>query len=94
MDTNFDLSEALEKLGNIEDFDLEHERDLNEEDADIVLEGAVEAVAESSDAITKPEVFAAYCSLLKHVDSVAGGLMSKLLDSISSGLQSEFEATL
>ncbi|ESK88528.1 chromosome condensation complex protein [Moniliophthora roreri MCA 2997] len=94
MDTNFDFSEALEKLGNIEDFDLEHERDLNEEDADIVLEGAVEAVAESSDAITKPEVFAAYCSLLKHVDSVAGGLMSKLLDSISSGLQSEFEATL
>ncbi|KAK7028208.1 condensin complex non-SMC subunit Cnd1 [Paramarasmius palmivorus] len=94
MDTNFDFSEALEKLSNIPEFDLEHERDLNDEDPEQILEGAVEAVAESSDAITRPEVFAAYCSLLKHADAVAGGVMSKLLDSVSSGLQAEFESTL
>src|SRR5882757_6291249 len=54
---------------------------------------AVEAVAESSDAIQDPEVFDAYQSLLKHSDVVPGSIMSKLLDSISSGLAVELEAT-
>jgi len=54
---------------------------------------AVEAVADSSDNIAESEVFDAYRSLLKHSDMVPGRIMSKLLDSISSGLQAELEAT-
>ena len=54
---------------------------------------AVEAVADSSDNIAESEVFDAYRSLLKHSDMVPGPIMSKLLDSISSGLQAELEAT-
>lgn len=41
-----------------------------------------------------PEVFDVYRSLLKHSDAVPGAIMSKLLDSISSGLQAELDATL
>ena len=55
---------------------------------------AVEAVAESSDAIQDSEVFDAYQSLLKHSDMVPGPIMSKLLDSISSGLLAELETTI
>ena len=51
-------------------------------------------MAESSDAIQDPEVFDAYQSLLKHSDMVPGSIMSKLLDSISSGLLTELEATI
>ena len=41
--------------------------------------------------ITDPETFDVYRSILKHVDSVSGVTMSKILDSISSGLASELE---
>ena len=51
-------------------------------------------MAESSDAITDPEVFDAYRYLLKHPESVHGTIMSKLLDSITSGLQAELDATM
>jgi condensin complex subunit 1 len=51
-------------------------------------------VAESSDAITDAEVFDVYRYILKHSASVQGTIMSKLLDSISSGLQAELEATM
>ena len=51
-------------------------------------------MAESSDAIQDPEVFDAYQSLLKYSDMVPGSIMSKLLDSISSGLLAELEATI
>jgi len=54
----------------------------------------VEAVAESSYSIRDDEIFNSYRSLLKHSDQVPGQIMSKLLDSISSGLQAEMEATL
>lgn len=57
------------------------------------ISAAVEAVAESSDAIKDPEVFDVYRSLLKHSKHVPGTIMSKLLDSISSGLQAELDAT-
>lgn len=56
--------------------------------------GAVEVIAESSDAITNGEVFDIYRSLLKHADAMPGPLMSKLLDSISSGLLAQTEAAL
>jgi len=51
-------------------------------------------VAESSEAIHDPEVFDVYRSLLKHSDMVPGQTMTKLLDSLLSGLQSELDATL
>jgi condensin complex subunit 1 len=60
----------------------------------IVLTAAVEAVADNSGNITDPEVFDVYRSLLKHASSVPGLIMSKLLDSISSGLQAELDATV
>lgn len=54
----------------------------------------MEAVAESSDAIADLEVFDVYCSLLKHSDAVPGPVMSKLLDSLSSGFQAEVDSTI
>ncbi|KAF9269363.1 hypothetical protein L218DRAFT_1072228 [Marasmius fiardii PR-910] len=93
MDTDFDLSDAIERLGNAENLDFDHERDPSSEDPETILEGAVEAVAEQSDAITTPEVFASYCSLLKHSDTIPSGVMSKLLDSVTSGLKAESEST-
>ncbi|KAJ6612245.1 non-SMC mitotic condensation complex subunit 1-domain-containing protein [Mycena sp. CBHHK59/15] len=68
--------------------------DLSSEDPARLLEGAVEAVADSSDAIRDAEVFDVYRSLLKYSDAVPGATMSKLLDSLSSGLQAELEATV
>ena len=55
---------------------------------------AVEVVAESSSSITDGEIFDVYRSILKHAGTVPGSVMSKLLDSVSSGLQAELEATL
>jgi condensin complex subunit 1 len=55
---------------------------------------AVEAVAESSEAIHDSEVFNVYRSVLKHSDMVSGQTMTKLLDSLLSGLQSGLDATL
>jgi condensin complex subunit 1 len=54
----------------------------------------VEAVAQSSEAIMDAEVFDIYRSLLKYAHIVPGLVMSKLLDSISSGLHVHVEATL
>ncbi|KAJ8082013.1 condensin complex non-SMC subunit Cnd1 [Marasmius tenuissimus] len=92
MDSNFDLGDAIEGLSD-ETLDLDHERDFNNDDPETVLEGAVEAVADQSDAITIPEVFASYCSLLKHADTIPSSVMTKLLDSLSSGMFAEFETT-
>lgn len=55
---------------------------------------AVEAVANSSDAIRDPEVFDVFRSVLKYSASVPGTIMNKVLDSITSGLQGEIEATM
>lgn len=51
-------------------------------------------MAESSHNITDIEVFDVYRSLLKYSDAVPGPIMSKMLDSISSGLQTELDATI
>jgi len=40
------------------------------------------------------EVFDVYRSILKHSSAIPGTIMNKLLDSISSGLQAEFDATM
>ena len=54
----------------------------------------MEAVAESSDAIHDSEVFDVYRSVLKYSNVVPGHVMTKLLDSLCSGLQAELDATL
>ncbi|KAF5368830.1 hypothetical protein D9758_003038 [Tetrapyrgos nigripes] len=94
MDANFELGAAVEQLSDPSNIDLEHDHDVTNEDVDRLLEDAVEAVAESSENITTPQTFGIYCSLLKYSDSISGAVMSKLLDSISSGMQSEYETTV
>jgi condensin complex subunit 1 len=61
---------------------------------DIWSTAAVEAVANSSAAITDPDVFDVFRSVLKHSTSVPGTVMNKVLDSITSGLQGELDSTM
>jgi condensin complex subunit 1 len=58
------------------------------------LLGVVETVAESSENITNPVTFDTYRSLLKHHSHLKGSVMSKMLDSISSGLAAQVDAAL
>ncbi|KAJ7510292.1 non-SMC mitotic condensation complex subunit 1-domain-containing protein [Mycena galericulata] len=91
---SFELRDELQALQDIDSYSIPHDHDLSTEDPARLLEGAVEAVAESSDAIGDPQVFDVYRSLLKYSDAVPGATMSKLLDSLSSGLQAELDATV
>lgn len=94
---HFDLQENLQALQDVPHYDLENEHDIPSMDARriaAVLERAVEALAESPDAITDMEVFDAYRCLLKHAEHLQGTTMSKLLDSISSAFQAQVEATM
>lgn len=54
----------------------------------------MESIADSSEAITNPDIYDIYRSILKHSDAVPGAVISKLLDSISSGFQAELDATI
>ncbi|KAG7448874.1 uncharacterized protein BT62DRAFT_986013 [Guyanagaster necrorhizus] len=87
-----DLQEELKN--KITEHGIDNEHDPNKEDVEQLLEGVVEAVAESSDAITNSKNFDVYCSLLKHSDAVPGAVMTKLLDSLTSGFQTEVDATI
>lgn len=94
---DFDLQEHLQGLQDLPNYDVEHEHDIPSMDARAVaglLEGAVEALAESSEAITDFAVFDSYRSLLKHAEHLQGATMSKLLDSISSAFQVQVDATM
>ncbi|KAJ7086035.1 non-SMC mitotic condensation complex subunit 1-domain-containing protein [Mycena belliarum] len=93
MADSFELRDELQALQDLDTYNIPHEHDLATEDPARLLEGAVEAVAEQSDAIGDSEVFDVYRSLLKYSDAVPGATMSKLLDSLASGLQAELEAT-
>ncbi|KAJ6577303.1 non-SMC mitotic condensation complex subunit 1-domain-containing protein [Mycena capillaripes] len=90
MADSFELRDELQALQDIDTYSIPHDHDLSSEDP----ARAVEAVAESSDAIGDPEVFDVYRSLLKYSDAVPGPTMSKLLDSLASGLQAELDATI
>ncbi|KAJ7117284.1 non-SMC mitotic condensation complex subunit 1 [Mycena filopes] len=90
----FELRDELQALQDVDTYSIPHDHDLSSEDPARLLEGAVEAVAESSDAIADPDVFDVYRSLLKYSDAVPGPTMSKLLDSLTSGLQAELDATV
>ncbi|KAG6897024.1 hypothetical protein C0992_004552 [Termitomyces sp. T32_za158] len=110
MAISFELQEEIQALTENDDYPIPNDHDPNDKDIEPLLEGqsllsacgsgsnvlsaAVEAVAEASDAITEPDVFDVYRSLLKHADAVSGPMMNKLLDSISSGLQTELDATI
>jgi condensin complex subunit 1 len=54
-----------------------------------LLAGAVQSVAESSENITDPETFDIIRSFLKNAASLQGSAMSKILDSLSSGLAAQ-----
>ncbi|TFK38244.1 non-SMC mitotic condensation complex subunit 1-domain-containing protein [Crucibulum laeve] len=94
MADNFELQDELNGIADLPNYEIPHEHDFSSEDPTHLLEAAVEAVAESSDAICDAHVFDVYRSILKHSDAVQGSVMSKLLDSISSGLSVELDATL
>ncbi|KAJ7844392.1 non-SMC mitotic condensation complex subunit 1-domain-containing protein [Mycena olivaceomarginata] len=81
---DFELRDEVQALQDVDTYSIPHDHDLS---------SAVEAVAESSEAIGDPQVFDVYRSLLKHSDAVPGPVMSKLLDSLTSGLQAELDAT-
>lgn len=93
---NFELQEELQALQDISSYDIPNEHDIPSMEPRTVmmlLERAVEAIAESSDSITEPQVFDAYRSLLKHAEHLQGTTMSKLLDSISSAFLAQVEST-
>ncbi|KAF5357209.1 hypothetical protein D9756_006855 [Leucocoprinus leucothites] len=91
----FELQDELNTLAqDSQNYEIPNERDFSTEDPTRLLEAAVEAVANSSSAITDPEVFDVFRSVLKHSSSVSGTIMNKILDSITSGLQGELESTL
>lgn len=94
---NFDLQEQIQALQTLSTYNIPGEHDvpsLEPRAVAALLEGAVEAVADSSDAIADPEVFDSYRSILKYAEHVQGATMSKLLDSITSGFQAQVDATL
>ncbi|KAI0063924.1 hypothetical protein BV25DRAFT_1906937 [Artomyces pyxidatus] len=95
--TNFDLQEELQALQDAANYNIEQEHDIRSmepRDIDALLQRAVGAIVESSDAITDPEVFDILRSMLKHADAIPGILMSKLLDAISSGFVAQVDAAM
>lgn len=94
---SFELQEEIQGLQDLSTYEIPNEHDIPSMDGRtvaMVLEQAVEAVADSSDAIADPNVFDSYRSLLKYADKLQGTTMSKVLDSISSGFQTQVDATL
>lgn len=92
---SFELQDELAALAqDVHAYDIHNERDFSSEDPARFLEAAVEAVANNTDAIRDPEVFDVFRSVLKHSTSISGTLMNKVLDSLTSGIQSEIDATI
>lgn len=94
---DFDLQEELQSFLDLSSYEIPNEHDISSMDARTVsalLEKAIQALAESSDEITQPQVFDAYRSLLKHAEHLPGTTMSKLLDSVSSAFQAQVDVTL
>ncbi|EUC53540.1 condensin complex subunit 1 [Rhizoctonia solani AG-3 Rhs1AP] len=88
----FQLLNENQKLQNVEHYSIPNEieiGDMDERAITRVLEGVVESVADNHEAITDPEAFDVYRSLLKHAERLSGGHLSKMLDSLLSGFQAE-----
>ncbi|KAL0945257.1 hypothetical protein HGRIS_000767 [Hohenbuehelia grisea] len=94
MANDFELQEELQALQDVSSYNIPNEHDPATDDIERLLEAAVEAVAESTDNILEAEILDVYRSILKFSDAVSGNVMSKLLDSITSGLQAQLEATI
>ncbi|KAI0941851.1 hypothetical protein AcV7_002423 [Taiwanofungus camphoratus] len=93
----FELQEELQGLQDLANYEIRNEHDISSMDPRSIahiLETAVEALAESSDAITDANVFDVYRSLLKHAETIQGSIMNKLLDSLSSAFQAQIDITL
>lgn len=93
MGDRFELQDEIQAVQDLETYVITNEHDVHSTDPAALLAGAVEAVADSPDAITDPQIFDIYRSILKYPDAVPGSVMSKLLDSISDALAAEVEAT-
>ncbi|THH03639.1 hypothetical protein EW146_g10374 [Bondarzewia mesenterica] len=95
--TDFDLQEELQSIQDLGNYNIENEHDLHSMEPNAMsalLDEAVGAVSESSESIADPRIFDIYRSLLKHADVLPGPLMSKLLDSISSGFLAQTETAI
>ncbi|KAH7048517.1 non-SMC mitotic condensation complex subunit 1 [Auriculariales sp. MPI-PUGE-AT-0066] len=95
----FELQAEVQALRDLDTYHIanEHEIDGNDQGAvSGLLSGAFEAVETSPEAITEPEVFDVYRSLLKYAHSAVlqGSTMNQLLDSLSSGLKAELDVAL
>ncbi|KAI0354000.1 hypothetical protein OH77DRAFT_570986 [Trametes cingulata] len=94
---SFELQDELQALQDVDSYAIDNESDVSALDPAAVadlLSSAVDALAHNSDAITDPNVFDAYRSLLKHAAALQGSHMIKILDSISSAYHAQIEATV
>ncbi|KAH9858536.1 non-SMC mitotic condensation complex subunit 1-domain-containing protein [Lenzites betulinus] len=95
--SSFELQDELQAVQDVDAYSFDNESDVSALDpasvADL-LSSAVDALANSSDAISEPDVFDAYRSLLKHAAALQGSHMIKILDSISSAYHAQIEATV
>ncbi|KAJ1311862.1 hypothetical protein OPQ81_010322 [Rhizoctonia solani] len=88
----FQLLNETQKLQNVENYSIPNEIEVGDMDERAItraLEGAVESVADNHEAISDPEIFDVYRSLLKHSDRLSDAHLSKMLDSLLSGFQAE-----
>ncbi|KAF8474388.1 non-SMC mitotic condensation complex subunit 1-domain-containing protein [Russula ochroleuca] len=95
MTSSFDLQEELQALQDTGNYTIDHEHDIRSMEPgemDALLQQAVSAIAESSEAVTSPDTFDILKSFLKCAGAVPGILMSKLLDLIMSGFAAEVDA--
>ncbi|KZT53109.1 hypothetical protein CALCODRAFT_501450 [Calocera cornea HHB12733] len=87
---DFNLQDELHALQN-EDYTIPNEIDPADGDIGGALERVVEAVAENVDNVGEEETWDGLRSFIKHSEQLTGAQQSKLLDSISSGLQSTID---
>ncbi|KAI0641280.1 non-SMC mitotic condensation complex subunit 1-domain-containing protein [Trametes meyenii] len=93
---SFELQDELQALQDVAAYFIDNEHDLSADPTAVsdLLDSAVDALANSSDNITHPEVFDAYRSLLKHAAALQGAHMIKILDSLSSAYLAHLDATV
>lgn len=91
----FNLHDEVQSLQD-NTYDIPEEvpvRNARASEVDRAIDGAVDAVAGSSESITSPSVFDTFRSMLKGASHLSPSQLSKVLDALSSAFQSELEAT-
>ncbi|EJU02276.1 hypothetical protein DACRYDRAFT_94650 [Dacryopinax primogenitus] len=86
----FNLQDEIHALQN-DPYVIPNEVDPSDGNVGRALEKAVEAVAENIENVGDEETWDSLRSFLKHSEHLNGAQLSKLLDSISSGLQSTID---